>query len=427
MRNPLGLRRIKAAAVVCTGTARVLARPAKRPFGAMETLAFWLVMRVQVFAKRLQRADLSIVGSDSPRVLLDGMIFQWSSHAPGFGIARSWDRTMSEWSASGFARHVVVLDRGRTAPRYKGFSYRRAPPVRALNSATQRFVLEEICRVEAAVVFVSTYYTHPLRCRSILLLHDMTPEVLGWDLRDAPWKEKRSAIRHATSYIAVSESTVSDFRRVFPQETHKPLVVIKPGVDPVFYPAPREEIESLAKTFGLPKHYFLFTGQRHGYKNAELAFAAAAEFQTRTDMALLCVGGALALEPDLADLAGDLVVRAARLSDAQMRAAYSGAAALLYVSKYEGFGLPILEAMACGCPVITCDNSSQKEVAGPVAVYVDDSDPAGLARAMRHVLDDSVRAEMVAQGRKRSAEFVWAEKAAAVAEAVRECARLERR
>ena len=410
-----------------TGTARVLARRAKRAFGAMETLAFWLVLRARRLAKRLQRAEVSTGGSDPPRVVLDGIIFQWTSRGAGLGIGRVWDRIMSEWSASGFARHVVVLDRGGTAPRYAGFSYRRVPPVRALDSATQRLMLEETCRAEAAGVFVSTYHTHPLRCRSILYLYDMTPEVLGWDLCDAVWQEKHSAIRYASSYIALSESTASDFRRLFPQETHKPLVVIMPGLDPVFCPAPREEIENFTETFGLPKHYFLFTGQRQGYKNAQLPFAAAAEFQTRTDMALLCVGGAPALEPDFADLAGDLAVRVARLSDAQMRAAYSGAAALLYVSKYEGFGLPILEAMACGCPVITCDNSSQPEVAGPAAVYVDDSDPAGLARAMRHVLDDSVRAEMIDQGLRRSAEFVWADKAAAVAEAVEEFALLERR
>jgi glycosyltransferase involved in cell wall biosynthesis len=333
---------------------------------------------------------------------------------------------MSEWSASGFASHVVVLDRGGTAPRYEGFSYRRVPFVRALESATQRLFLEEICRAEGADVFVSTYYTHPLRCRSALLVHDMIPEVLGWDLGDAMWEEKHSAIRHATSYIANSESTASDFRRLCPQETRKPLVVITPGLDPVFYPAPRVEIENLTKTFGLPKHFFLFTGQRHGYKNAQLLFSAAAEFQAQTDMALLCVGGAPALEPEFADLAGDLAVRVASLSDSQMRAAYSGAAALVYVSKYEGFGLPLLEAMACGCPVITCDNSSQKEVAGPAAVYVGDSDPAELAKAMRSVLDPSVRAEMINRGRKRSTEFAWVGRAAAVAEAVRQCALLER-
>jgi len=412
---------------VSTGTARLLARRVKPVVGALETLGFWLVLRVRRRAKQLQRTDVSRASSDPPRVVLDGMIFQWKCRGAGLGVGRVWDRLMCEWSASGFARHVVVLDRGGTAPRYEGFSYRRVPPVRVLDSATQRLMLEEICHAEGAGVFVSTYHTHPLRCHSILYLYDMTPEVLGWDLCDAVWKEKHSAIRYASSYIALSESTASDFRRMFPQEMRKPLVVIMPGLDPVFHPAPPEEIESLTKTFGLPKHYFLFTGQRQGYKNAQLLFAAAAEFQTRTDMALLCVGGAPALEPDFEDLAGDLAVRITRLSDVQMRAAYSGAAALLYVSKYEGFGLPILEAMACGCPVITCDNSSQREVAGPAAVYVDDSDPAGLARAMRHVLDDSVRAEMIDQGRKRSAEFVWADKAAAVAEAVQECTLLERR
>lgn len=398
---------------------KVLVAGVKRALGAVEALTYWLLLRVQ--AQRNVSVSAHGGRCASPCIVLDGLIFQWASRGTGLGVARVWDRLMSEWSASGFANRVVVLDRGGTAPRYPGFEYRRIPTLRTLHSASQRLMIEELCHHERADLFVSTYHTHPLRCRSLLYLHDMTPEVLGWDLRKSTWREKRSAIRHASCYICVSANTARDFRRLFPEETGKPVVVVPPGLDPVFHPSQNEDIRSLVETLDLPRHYFLFTGPRRGYKNAALIFRAAAEFQNRPDLAILCVGGALNLEPEFADLAGTLTVRVARLTDDEMRAAYSGATALLYVSKYEGFGLPILEAMACGCPVITCDNSSQREVAGEAAIYVGDADSDALAEAMRGVLASGLRAELVRRGFARSAASRSSEKADAVARALLSC------
>ena len=106
------------------------------------------------------------------------------------------------------------------------------------------------------------------------------------------------------------------------------------------------------------------------------------------------------------------------LSDEELRIAYAGAIALVYPSKYEGFGLPVLEAIACGCPVITCPNSSIPEVAGNAAIYVDDSDVNGMADALCEVQKPSVRQALITAGLEQAKKFSWSKMAAIVSSAL---------
>jgi glycosyltransferase involved in cell wall biosynthesis len=110
----------------------------------------------------------------------------------------------------------------------------------------------------------------------------------------------------------------------------------------------------------------------------------------------------------------DTRVRTARLSDEQLAAAYSGAVALLFPSRYEGFGLPILEAMACGCPVITCATSAIPEVAGDAAIYVSPDDANELAGALRSLSDPVVRKAVREKGLEQARRFDWSSSAQAV-------------
>ena len=112
--------------------------------------------------------------------------------------------------------------------------------------------------------------------------------------------------------------------------------------------------------------------------------------------------------------AGDLnlddrrLQRTGYVSDQQLRALYEGAACFVFPSFYEGFGLPPLEAMCCGCPVISSDRASLPEVCGDAALYCDPDDPATLAAQLRRLLDsDALAAELRQAGRQRAAGFTW--------------------
>ncbi|MDP2876447.1 MAG: glycosyltransferase, partial [Holophaga sp.] len=95
------------------------------------------------------------------------------------------------------------------------------------------------------------------------------------------------------------------------------------------------------------------------------------------------------------------------LSDEDLQCAYGGALALAYPSRYEGFGLPILEAMACSCPVITCNNSSIGEVAGDAAIYVSPDDIPAMRKALLSVQQEENRNQMIQKGQERVTHFSW--------------------
>lgn len=107
-----------------------------------------------------------------------------------------------------------------------------------------------------------------------------------------------------------------------------------------------------------------------------------------------------------------------QLSDEELATAYSGAVALVYPSKYEGFGMPIIEAMACGCPVITCPNASIPEVARQAAIYVDDSNVDELANALCEVQKPSLRNSLITRGLLQAKKFSWSNMAQTVSSAL---------
>ena len=107
-----------------------------------------------------------------------------------------------------------------------------------------------------------------------------------------------------------------------------------------------------------------------------------------------------------------------QLTDEELRLAYSGAVALVYPSKYEGFGMPVIEAMACACPVITCANASIPEVAGEAAIYVHDDDVMGLADALCEVQKPSVRNVLINAGLAQTKKFSWSNMAKIVSTAL---------
>lgn len=358
-----------------------------------------------------------------PQVALDGIVFQYPSDR---GIQRVWRSLLQVWATEDIRQHWVILDRNGTAPRLPGFRYVDCPAHDYQHSGASAAQLQSICDAEAIDLFISTYYTTPLSTPSVFMGYDMIPEVMGLDLQNIIWQEKQYGILHAQRYLCISHSTARDLMHFFPHIQPEQVAIAHCGVDSSFFPAEASEVESFRANYALDKPYVLLVGERlgvNGYKNTPLLFRAIAQETQWQDLTVLCVGGKDEIEPELLELAGNLSITRLSLSDAELRAAYSGAIALIYPSRYEGFGLPIAEAMACGCPVITCPISSIPEVGGDAVVYIDPDSPAALQEALEQVQQPNVRQRLVTAGLAQAEQFTWARSAEVVAKTLLEVAK----
>ncbi|MEH2133752.1 MAG: glycosyltransferase [Nostoc sp.] len=339
----------------------------------------------------------------APIMLVDAVFFQINTT----GIARVWKSLLEEWVNSGFANHIIVLDRTGTAPKIPGIKYRTIASYDYNNTNADREMLQQVCDEEGAEIFISSYYTTPTTTPSVFIAYDMIPEVMGWDINSPMWREKHQAIQNASQYIAISEHTARDLVRCFPEINRESIAIAHCGVESAFSPANIQQINNFKIKYGITKPYFMLVGIENNYKNSILFFQAFSQLASSSGFDIVCTGNRGTLAPEFRGYTSGSIVHILQLSDQELATAYSGAVALAYPSKYEGFGLPIVEAMACGCPVITCPNASIPEVAGEAAIYVNDDDADALANALCEVQKFSVRNSLITAGLAQAKKFSW--------------------
>jgi FkbM family methyltransferase len=336
------------------------------------------------------------------RIAIDGVFFQLYQT----GIARVWRSLLQEWVGTEFGDRLLILDRVGTAPRIPGLNYRDIPPHDYNRLADDRQMLQAVCDEEGIDLFISTYYTTPLTTPSVLLSHDMIPEVLEWNLAEPMWQEKDNAIRYASAHLAVSHNTARDLHHFYPNIPLESIVIAHNGIGSEFTPVNPFEVRQWRDRYGIDKPYFLLVGSNGSYKNPELFFQAFSQLATKSAFDVVCTG-MQQLSPQIRDLTAGSAVHCLRLTDRELAAAYSGAIALVYPSRYEGFGMPVAEAMACNCPTIVCPTSSLPEVAGDAAIYVEPDDISSMVAALCRVQNNLERQEMCAKGYTRSRQFSW--------------------
>lgn len=344
-------------------------------------------------------------GVSKPCLIIDSVFFQLYQT----GIARVWRSLLETWAETHFARHLIVLDRNKKAPRVPGIQYRDIPPYSYENIDVDRQMLEAVCQAEGADLFISTYYSTPLDTPSVFMAYDMIPEVMNWETNNPMWREKHRAIQQASTYLAISQNTAQDLVKFFPQIKPDQIQVAHCGVSAAFQPATPAEIAIFKTKYGITKPYFMIVGAGGGvesYKNAKLFFEAFATLPTKTGFEVLCTGPST-IHDVFREATCGTQLHTLKLSDEELRIAYSGAVATVYPSKYEGFGLPIVEAMACGCPVITSPNASIPEVAGNAALYVNDSDVGAMAAALCEIQKPATRQSLISVGLAQAKKFSW--------------------
>ncbi len=353
----------------------------------------------------------------SPTIVLDGVFFQFGDRS---GIHRVWSSVLAEWAQSGFGQSIVVLDRQESAPKLEGIkSYVPYKQYFSRGAAAESFLLEDACRQHAADLFISTFHTVPLETPSLLLVHDLILEIFGGD---ETWlREKRYCTQHASGYLAVSANTLKDLHEVYPFSASRPARIAHNAVNSVFRPTTAASVAAFKNEHSLEKPYFMLVGRQDGYKNGQLCFEAVKTLPGREQYSVVVTRSDETLvEPNLIRQAEGLDVRFLALNDDQLCAAYNGALCLIYPSKYEGFGLPVLEAMASGCPVVTCKNSSIPEVAGDAALFVSDTDVEELRTALVQVCLPGIRQKLVNAGLAQARKFSWKKSAAIYADFCRE-------
>lgn len=199
--------------------------------------------------------------------------------------------------------------------------------------------------------------------------------------------------------------TVSDFSRgQLAQHLHlapERLQVIMNGVDPSFRPSPPSEVADFRRRRGLPERYFAAVGNVKAFKNLGVLREIAGGLGA--PLALLAGRGARR-----AIGFGDEVLELSPLADEDLVRFYSGALAVLVPSRYEGFGLPALEAMACGAPVIASNVGAHPETIGRAGLLVSPEVPAEWREAaLRLLRDEPLRQELSQRGQERATRFSW--------------------
>lgn len=274
------------------------------------------------------------------------------------------------------------------------------------------------------------------KSRLVFTLFDTTiylyPELHTRANYDLVNRHLHQAARHASAIIAISEQSRRDFQRFF----HVPddrITVIYGAADECFHPAiPREEIERVTRAYGIVGEYILSVGTTEPRKNILRLVSAFRSLEQRGLKHKLVIVGERGWFSDplyefvARERLNDRVIFTGYVEDKDLPALYAGATLFAYPSLYEGFGLPLIEAMACGTPTITSNCSSLPEVAGDAASLVDPEDEAQIAEALQRLLEDeSLRHELSRRSIEQCQRFSWEKSARQTLEVYRKVMALQ--
>jgi glycosyltransferase involved in cell wall biosynthesis len=347
-------------------------------------------------------------------------------------------QTFTQQSYGGISRYFVRLAQGLLAlghqvdviaPIHRNRYLKDLPPERVHGVELARFppktgrifgvVNDQLSKLKmrgmAPDVIHETYYSGQLLCPAakgrVITVYDMIHEkyAVGFSVRDPATKYKRLAVARADHVICISHSTKNDLCALFDVPEHK-VSVVHLGFEKFGQPASAVAASTAKQT---QRPFLLYVGSRGGYKNfARMLQAVAARPALKEAFDVVAFGGGAFNASELA-LTGSLgfapgTIRQVGGGDAVLGGLYARAAAFVYPSVYEGFGLPPLEAMAHSCPVVTSNSSSMPEVVGNAGEYFDPLNVEAQSDAIwKVVFDAERRSQLIELGRQRLPMFSW--------------------
>jgi glycosyltransferase involved in cell wall biosynthesis len=311
---------------------------------------------------------------------------------------------------------------------------RRIPiPSRWFHTLEMRY---DVPRVEWTarfdVLFAPNFVPPPTRARRLVLtVHDLAFRLSP---RTAPMATRRwlshldHALHRASRIIVVSENTRRDLLELYPVQPDR-VSVVPLGVDgEVYTPAPEGSVDAVRRRYGIQGPYVVCLAGIEPRKNLPALIRAYASLPGDVRPGLVLAGPIAPWNPEGWDLLRPVldeqppairerIVLTGYVHDEQKVPLLTGAEALVFPSLYEGFGLPVIEAMACGAPVLTSNVSALPETAGGAALLVDPHDVDSIAQGIERLLtDQALREKLRAAGRARASTFSWTETARRTAE-----------
>lgn len=293
-------------------------------------------------------------------------------------------------------------------------------------SLAQQWQIPRCLREIKADVYHSPYYLMPYRPGrpTLLTFYDLIPQrfpqYVSPRARLLTHLFTRLALRAADHVVAISEYTRQDTLAAYPLAAAK-VTAVPLAADPHFKPQPPTELERIRARYNLPPNYVLYLGINKPHKNLVNLLAAWEKIvQEVAAPPQLVIAGAWddrypeAKATAVAAGLTELVTFLGPVEEADLPGLYGGAALFVFPSQYEGFGLPVIEAMACGTAVACARASSLPEVGGEAAAYFDPANPAEITAVLYHLLtDETARQRRQTLGLTQAKQFSWEKTAVA--------------
>lgn len=255
----------------------------------------------------------------------------------------------------------------------------------------------------------------------VITVHDMIHEIFpdNFPPGDPISSWKKQVLENAEGVITISENTKSDIIRLFHIDPDR--------IHVIYHGNPFEKTINTAQykdssDLRVPgKPFILFVGNRSGYKNFDFFIHAVSPILHKNNELQVCCAGGGPFSPRENEILKNLQIPGrvyyVQPDDLLMKKLYTNARAFIFPSCYEGFGLPILEAFSCGCPVLLSNASSLPEIGGDAALYFNPSDPESFTITLEHLLtDETLRMQLTSRGYQRLKQFSWEKTARATRE-----------
>jgi glycosyltransferase involved in cell wall biosynthesis len=356
------------------------------------------------------------------KIAINALLYSVGQDYRQTGVSRYIDRLLAHLALELADSVVTALITQHVEPGWPGVDLLRAP----ISAGNPRARIQwEHLRLPGSVrsggfdLYHGTVNTLPLlpvKAKRVVTIHDLAFLRFPEQITRKRYLYLKTMIgysaRAADAILVPSQATAEDVQNLLKRPSGQ-VHVTHLGVDPHFMPAMSEAIAQTRTQFGLDRPYILSVGTIEPRKNLQRLVEGFGRLKDDIEHDLVLVGprGWLTdeIERAISDAQlGDRIKRPGFVGDAGLVGLYSGADAVVVPALYEGFGLPVLEAMACGAVVVTSNVSSLPEVAGNAAVLVDPLDVENIADGIRRALtDSSLRQQLRSAAIERAAEFTW--------------------